>query len=130
MSWMTGSFAALGLTTFRRFWFGSMIATTAFMMSFMLVPSVAFEITGSNAAAGVAQMGSGIGMFAVSPVGGVIADRMRKKPLVFAGQAIPGLVILGTGILILTDMITVPLLTIATLLMGVGFAFMGPARQA
>ena len=130
MSWMTGSFAALGLTTFRRFWYGSMIATTAFMMSFMLVPSVAFEITGSNAAAGVAQMGSGIGMFAVSPVGGVIADRMRKKPLVFAGQAIPGLVILGTGILILTDMITVPLLTIATLLMGVGFAFMGPARQA
>jgi MFS family permease len=130
MSWMSGSFAALGLVSFRRFWLGSMTATTAFMMSFMLVPSVAFEITGSNAAAGVAQMGSGIGMFTISPVGGVIADRMRKKPLVFAGQAVPGLVILGTGLLILTDLITVPMLTIATLLMGVGFAFMGPARQA
>lgn len=130
MSWMSSSFAALGQGSFRRFWFGSMTATTAFMMSFMLVPSVAFEITGSNAAAGVAQMGSGIGMVTISPVGGVIADRMRKKPLVFAGQAIPGLVILATGLLILTDLITVPLLTIATLLMGVGFAFMGPARQA
>jgi MFS family permease len=130
MSLMGGSFAALGLQTYRRFWLGSIMATTAFMMSFMLVPSVAFEITGSNAAAGLAQMGSGIGMFAISPIGGVIADRMRKKPLVLAGQAIPALVILGTGLLILADMITIPLLTVATLIMGLGFAFMGPARQA
>lgn len=130
MSWMSGSFAALGHQSYRRFWFGSVMATTAFMMSFMLVPSVAFEITGSNAAAGLAQMGSGIGMFTISPIGGVIADRMRKKPLVFAGQAIPALVIVAAGLLILTDRITVPLLTVATLIMGVGFAFMGPARQA
>jgi MFS family permease len=107
-----------------------MLATTAFMMSFMLVPSVAFDITGSNAAAGLAQMGSGIAMFIVSPIGGVIADRFRKKRLVLAGQAIPGTVILVTGILIITDRITVPMLTTATLIMGLGFAFMGPARQA
>ena len=100
------------------------------MMSFMLVPSVAFEITGRNAAAGLAQMGSGIAMFLVSPVGGVIADRMPKKPLVLVGQIVPALVILGTGTLILTDLITIPLLTGATLIMGLGFAFMGPARQA
>ena len=130
MSWMTGSFAAFGVQTYRQFWLGSVMATTAFMMSFMLVPSVAFEITGSNAAAGLAQMGSGIGMLAIAPIGGVVADRMRKKPLVLAGQIIPALVIAGTGALILTDLITVPLLTLATLLMGVGFAFMGPARQA
>ncbi|MEZ5263826.1 MAG: MFS transporter [Acidimicrobiia bacterium] len=130
MSLMTGSFAALGQRNYRLFWIGSTLATTAFMMSFMLVPSVAFEITGSNAAAGLAQMGSGIGMLFVSPIGGVIADRMRKKPLVFAGQAIPAAVILTTGILVLTDVITVPMLTIATLIMGLGFAFMGPARTA
>jgi MFS family permease len=130
MSWMNGPFAALGHPTYRQFWLGSMTATTAFMMSFMLVPSVAFEITGSNAAAGLAQMGSGIGMFTVSPIGGVIADRMRKKPLVLAGQLIPALVILATGVAIIADLITVPLLTTATLIMGLGFAFMGPARQA
>lgn len=125
-----GTFAALRHSDYRRLWSGSLIATTAFMMSFMLVPSVAFEITGRNAAAGLAQMGSGIAMFLVSPVGGVIADRMPKKPLVLTGQIIPALVILSTGTLILTDLITVPLLTGATLIMGLGFAFMGPARQA
>ena len=61
---MSGSFTALGHRDFRKFWFGSVIATTAFMMSFMLVPSVAYAITGKNASAGLAQMGAGIGMFA------------------------------------------------------------------
>ncbi len=107
-----------------------MLATTAFMMSFLMIPSVAFEISGSNAAAGLAQMGSGIAMFIVSPLGGVIADRTRKKPLVLAGQIVPALVILTTGLLIISDRITVPMLTAATLIMGLGFAFMGPARQA
>ena len=125
-----GTFAALRYPDYRRLWSGSLLATTAFMMSFMLVPSVAFAITGKNAAAGVAQLGSGIAMFLVSPVGGVIADRMPKKPLVLMGQIVPALVILVTGTLILTDLITIPLLTGATLIMGLGFAFMGPARQA
>ena len=127
---MEGTFSSLGIPEYRRLWTGSVLATTAFMMSFMLVPSVAFEITGSNAAAGLAQMGSGVAMFVVSPIGGVIADRMRKKPIVLAGQAIPASVILVTGLLILNDSITVPMLTAATLIMGLGFAFMGPARQA
>ena len=127
---MKRTFSALEHREYRYLWSGSMLATTAFMMSFMLVPSVAFEISGSNAAAGFAQMGSGVAMLVVSPIGGVIADRMRKKPLVLAGQTLPALTILLTGVLIITDHITVPILTFATLLMGLGFAFMGPARQA
>lgn len=130
MRFLSGTFAALENPAYRRLWSGSMLATTAFMMSFMLVPSVAFEITGSNASAGLAQMGSGIGMLVVSPIGGVVADRFHKKPLVLVGQMVPALVILGVGILIVTDRITVPLLTLGTLLMGLGFSFMGPARQA
>ena len=130
MSLLSGMFSALEHRNYRMLWSGSMLATTAFMMSFLLIPSVAFEISGSNAAAGLAQMGSGIAMFAISPIGGVIADRMRKKPLVLAGQIVPALVIITTGILIITDLITVPMLTGATLVMGLGFAFMGPARQA
>lgn len=130
MSFLNGTFAALTHRNYRMLWSGSLLATTAFMMSFMLVPSVAFEITGSNAAAGLAQMGSGIGMLLVSPIGGVVADRMNKKPLVLAGQAVPAVVILATGLLIISDRITIPMLTAATLIMGLGFAFMGPARQA
>ncbi|MGF1595673.1 MAG: MFS transporter [Acidimicrobiales bacterium] len=127
---MTGTFTAFEHRDYKLLWSGSLLATTAFMMSFMLVPSVAFEISGSNAAAGIAQLGAGVAMVLASPIGGVIADRVPKKRLVLAGQIVPGLVILATGLLIVADAITVPLLTTGTLLMGLGFAFMVPARQA
>jgi len=130
MPLLNGTFAALAHRDYRMLWSGSMMATTAFMMSFMLVPSVAFEITGSNTSAGLAQLGSGIAMFTISPIGGVIADRLHKKRLVLAGQTVPAIVILTVGVLIVTNLITVPILTAATLVMGLGFAFMGPARQA
>ncbi len=130
MSLMTGTFSALEHRDYKMLWSGALLATTAFMMSFMLVPSVAFEITGSNAAAGFAQLGFGVAMLVVSPIGGVIADRVPKKPLVLVGQIVPGLVILATGLLIVGDAITVPILTIGTLIMGLAFAFMVPARQA
>jgi len=127
---ISGPFTSLQHRDYRMLWSGSLLATTAFMMSLMLVPSVAFDLTGSNTAAGLAQMGSGLGMFFISPIGGVIADRIRKKPLVLVGQAVPAAVILAVGLLIISDMITIALLIIATIVMGLAFAFMSPARQA
>ena len=127
---MRDTFAAFSERNYRLLWSGSLFSTTAFMMSFMLVPSVAYEISGNNTAAGIAQLGSGISMFLVAPIGGVVADRLRKKRIVLTGQTIPGLIILLIGIFILNDWITIPLLTLGTLIMGLGFAFMGPARQA
>lgn len=130
MPLLGGTFEAFSVRSYRLLWSGSLISTTTFMMVFMLVPSVAFEISGSNAAAGFAQMGTGVGMLLVAPIGGVVADRMPKKPLVLGGQIIPGVVILTTGLLIVSGNITVPLLAAGTLVMGLGFSFMGPARQA
>ena len=100
------------------------------MTTFLLVPIVGYEITGSYALSTLAQMGSGLAMFCLGPVGGVIADRFPKKPLVLAGQIFPALLIVATGVLIVTGRITIPLLFASTLLMGFGFALMGPARQA
>ena len=51
------TFSALQHRHYRLLWLGSMLATTAFMTSFMRVPAVAYDITGRNASAGLAQMG-------------------------------------------------------------------------
>ncbi len=130
MKQFRGTFAAFVVRDFRFMWGGSLLSVTAFMTSFSLIPSVAYELTGSYAAAGVAMLGSGLSQTLLGPIGGVIADRYRKKPLVMAGQFMPGLLIGGIGVLIVTGLISVPLLTGATLIMGAGFSLMGPARQA
>ncbi len=125
-----GAFESFGHRNYRYLWGGSLLSTTAFMTTFLLVPIVGYEITGSYALSTLAQMGSGLSMFFLGPLGGVIADRYPKKPLVLAGQIFPALLIVATGILIVTGLITIPLLFAATLTMGFGFALMGPARQA
>ncbi len=121
---------AFRLGQFRLLWGGTLFGTTAFMTSFLLVPIVAYEITGSYTASGIAQMGSGVSMLLLGPIGGVIADRYAKKPLALVSQIVPGLIILGTGLLVVTDVMTIWMLFLSSLLMGVGFALMGPARQA
>lgn len=124
------SFLALAERDFRLLWSGSLLATTAFMTTFILVPIVAYDLTGAYAASGLAQMGMGFAQVFLGPFGGVIADRYPKKPLVLAGQIAPCAIIIVTGVLIVTDQITIPLLFGSTLLMGAAFALMGPARQA
>ena len=127
---MRRSFAAFGAGNYRLLWGGTLFSTMAFMTSFLLVPIVAYEITESYAASGFAQMGSGVSMLLLGPIGGVIADRYSKKPLVMIGQIVPALLIVGTGVLVVTGLITIWMLFVSSLLMGVGFALMGPARQA
>ena len=87
------TFAAFAVRDFRFMWGGSLLSVTAFMTSFSLIPSVAYELTGSYTAAGIAMLGSGISQTLLGPIGGVIADRYRKKPLVVAGQAMPGILL-------------------------------------
>ena len=123
------TFASLAVRDYRLLWIGSLMATTAFMTTFYLVPIVAYEITGSYAASGFAQAGM-VAQLALGPFGGVIADRYKKKPLVLGSQIIPCAIIVVTGILIVSDSITIPLLFASTFLMGGTFSLMGPARQS
>ena len=123
------TFAALSEREYRLLWSGSLLATTAFMTTFILVPIVAYEITGSYAASGIAQAGM-VSQLIFGPFGGVIADRYAKKPLVLGSQIIPCAIIVVTGALIVSDQITIPLLFASTFLMGATFSLMGPARQS
>ena len=123
------TFAALSVREYRLLWSGSLLATTAFMTTFILVPIVAYEITGSYAASGIAQAGM-VSQLIFGPFGGVIADRYAKKPLVLGSQIIPCAIIVVTGALIVSDAITIPMLFASTFLMGATFSLMGPARQS
>ena len=123
------SFASIAERDYRLLWTGSLLATASFLTAFYLAPIVAYEVTGSYAASGFAQAGM-IAQVVFGPISGVIADRYRKKPLLLGSQIIPAVIAIVTGILILSDNITVPLLFVSTFFFGVGLSLMGPARQA
>ena len=129
-AFLASTFESLGLREYRMLWGGSLFATLAFMMTFTLQPVVAFDLAGTNRAVGIVQMGMGTAMLVVGPFGGVVADRVSKRPLVFVSQAVVAAAMLSTGILIIIGAISIPLLAATTAVMGLAFSFMGPARQA
>ena len=98
MNRLNHTFAAFAIRDFRFMWAGSLLSVTAFMTSFILVPSVAYELTGSYLAAGLAQMGAGVAQLLLGPIGGVIADRYPKKPSgARSARCCPAFLIAGNG---------------------------------
>ena len=129
-NWASTTFAALRQRDFRILWIGSLFATLAFMMMFVAQSVVAFELAGTNTAVGVVSLGVGISMLLVGPFGGVTADRVSKRTLIVLGQGASAVLFVVTGVLIMTDALNLLMLVLITAVMGLGFAFMGPARQA
>ncbi|MCK9520505.1 MAG: MFS transporter [Dehalococcoidia bacterium] len=129
-SWARTTFQSLSNRDYRILWIGTTIAFLVFTMMSIVQSVVAFEITGKNGAVGAVALGMGVSTIAVSPFGGVIADRISKRKLLLIGQSTMALTFLTVGTLIVTDRITIGALIGATFITGLVFSFIAPARQA
>jgi MFS family permease len=79
---------------------------------------------------GAVGLGSALPMLTVSLFGGVLADRIRKRSILVAGQLASALVALGIAVSITVGAISWIHLFAAAFLQGLVMALMMPARQA
>ncbi len=91
---------------------------------------LAFELTGSELALGLMGAAVAAPMLLVAPVGGVIADRLERRNLILAGQALVVATELGILLLLIAGALEFWHLLAAATLMGCVFPFIMPARQA
>ncbi len=114
-----------------RWLFASNIGFFFAMQGQMIVRSIiAFDLTKSALALGLINFAVAIPMMLVSPLGGVVADRVERRRLILIGQ----------GILVLNEVVILSLLITGTLqfwhlvtaatFMGCIFPFIMPARSA
>lgn len=129
-AWAASTLAALESPVYRLIWFGSLLGFMAFHMSGTAQSVVAFDLTGNNRAVGFVMFGQGVAMLLLNPFGGTIADRLNKRLLLLFTQSVLGGVILTTGILLETGMLSIPLLAAGAFITGTMFAFLGPARAS
>ncbi|MCH7814399.1 MAG: MFS transporter [Planctomycetes bacterium] len=114
-----------------RWYFLAMLGQNAGMNMQMLVRAfLTFELTGSFTALGVMSLASAIPMLLLSPVGGVIADRLPKRYVLQVGQTMSMLNALGIAALLVMGMLRFEHLFAASLVQGTTFALMGPSRQS
>ena len=128
--WFATTFQALGNPQYRLLWISSLFSMLAFMMQWTVQAVVAFDLAGTNSAVGLVQLGIGLSMLILGPFGGVIADRVSKKPMVMWGQLIIAASFFATGAMILAGALTLVWLVLLTAIMGLVFAFLSPALQA
>jgi MFS family permease len=125
------TFEALADRNFRWF-FGSLFGHfTAMNMQMFVRGWVVFELTGDFAALGLISLVTGLAGLATSLVGGVLADRARRKVrVVQACQAVSALTALAVGLLISAGALRFAHLLVASAIQGAVMNVMMPSRQA
>lgn len=122
--------SALANPQFRLLFAGNIVTMLGFGMMQVVQGVLAFDLTGENRAVGMVAMGWGIPMVLLGPLGGALSDRMSKRMLLSFGQAAVGGIFFTIGLLAVLDLITIWILAGLTLVMGLAFALLMPARQA
>lgn len=125
-----GTFAALKLPAYRIFFGALLMQMTAMNMQMVARTWFMYELTGSAVMLGAVGLGSALPILTVSLFGGVLADRIRKRSILVAGQFASALVALGIAVSISVGAIAWIHLFVAALLQGLILALMMPARQA
>ncbi len=124
------TFTALGERDFAWFFVGNMAFFMGMQMQHLLRGFLTWELTGTAVALGYLSVSLAIPMLLISPVGGVVADRINKRRLLIWTQTIAAFAALTVGILILSDLIKFWHLLVVSAVIGIVFAANMPARQA
>ncbi|MBM4136733.1 MAG: MFS transporter [Nitrospira sp.] len=126
----TGWFSALHYRDFRLFWFGQLISLSGTWMQSVAQGWLVYSLTKSPFYLGlVAAMGS-LPILLFTLVGGIVADRFRKRNLLLMTQALSIVPALFLGILTHMNIITVWQVACLAAFLGTVNAFDIPARQS
>ena len=93
-------------------------------------PWLAFELTGSAMALGAVSAAVALPMLTLSPLGGVLADRIERKRLILSAQCVALLSEAAILTLLLTDLLAFWHMLVLAAVMGCTFPMVMPARQA
>ena len=124
------TFSALRHRNYRLFLIGQFISLAGTWMQIIAQGWLVYQISGSELALGLVGFAAAIPALLLSPVAGVIADRVSRRALLVGTQT--GAMLLALILAALTFFDVVQVWHIVVLAMGIGVvnSFDGPARQA
>jgi MFS family permease len=126
----TGPLAALHYTAFRTLWLASLISITTFFMVIIARGWLVLQMTDSTFLVVAIQAVSMIPMMFFSPIGGVIADAFERKYILILGELLNVAALLVLAILLVMDQIVLWHVFALSLVSGLAFSLMMPARSA
>jgi MFS family permease len=124
------TFAALSVPNYRRYISGQAISLIGTWMQMTAQSWLVLTLTHSSTALGLIIGLQTLPVLLLAPYGGVIADRIDKRRLMMALQAVMGLQALTLGLLTVTGSVRVWEIGVLAAMLGLNNAFENPSRQS
>jgi MFS family permease len=125
-----GMFGALRQRQFALLWFGGLGQALGMGMQQITLGHFVYDRTSSEFWVGAVAFMNFAPFFLLSPIAGLIGDRMDRRRLLFSAQALSGLAVLALAILITADRVAMWQVLLVALLAATGQATGFPARMA
>ncbi|WP_274559870.1 MFS transporter [Streptomyces spiramyceticus] len=126
----TSMFSSLKIRNYRLFASGQVVSNTGTWMQRIAQDWLVLSLTGSASAVGITIALQFLPMLLFGLYGGVLADRLRKRPLLLATQSAMGITGLALAALTLTGHVEVWHVYATAFLTGLVTVVDNPARQA
>jgi predicted MFS family arabinose efflux permease len=124
-----GAFDSLRYRDYRRLWAGAVLSNTGTWMQFVGLAWYVFELTHSAFWVSFVTFVNFLPTV-LSPVGGVYSDRIDRRTILLAAQALMMVLAAILAVLVWVDRAGLATVLVLTFGQGVGFAFNGPAWQS
>ncbi|MFF1274056.1 MFS transporter [Streptomyces marokkonensis] len=123
-------FSSLGVRNYRLFFLGQVVSNIGTWMQRIAQDWLVLTLTGSSAAVGITTALQFLPMLLFGLYGGVLVDRLRKRPTLFVTQSAMALTAIVLAVLTLTGRVEVWHIYVAAFALGLATVVDNPARQA
>ncbi|HVR78410.1 MAG TPA: MFS transporter [Acidimicrobiia bacterium] len=124
------TFSALSIHNFRLYFGGQVVSVSGTWMQRVAQSWLVLELTDSGAAVGALTAVQFLPILLLASTGGLFADRMDKRTVLYVTQSLASLIALTLGVLVLTGTVELWMVFALALTLGVVGSFDNPARQS
>jgi MFS family permease len=122
--------SSLRQRNYRLFFFGQLISVAGTWMQTVAQSFLVLDLTHSGTQLGLTTAARFLPILVFGPAGGLFADRLDKRKILFVTQSLSGLLAAAFAILIGTHTISLPLVYLLAVALGFVNVFDNPARQS
>ena len=123
------TFSSLYVRNYRLYYIGQIISTSGTFMQSVAQAWLVLTLTHSGTALGITSALQYVPILILGPYGGVIADRLPKRKILYFTQSISGILALILGTLVATNLVQVWMVYILAFCLGMVNVFDNPTRQ-
>jgi len=122
--------SSLHVRNYRLYFFGQLVSVAGTWMQTVAQSFLVLDLTHSGTQLGLTTAVRFLPMLVFGPAGGLLADRMDKRRVLYATQTLQGLLAGAFAIALVTHTMSLPLVYVLALLLGFVSVPDNPARQS